>query len=405
MSSTRADLERLDREELIARADGAGVAKARILTRPELVDELLLRSSIDDAAKERTRGMFGRARDLLARLVERGLNKPQAAERIRAVGRPTGRPSAPAALPTLTLAEIYVAQGYRERALETLERVLAAEPEHAAARALHARLEDASFPVPVPKLPPEPEQDDVGEPAPSPPSPVATVSGPTSSPVLGVPVPAPEPSHMLDDSPLPPRYEVDECVGVAVDPRTIYVYWEIRSRTLAELRLPSDLPIAVQIVVVEAGWNGPNTWVRDYESLSILGELFVHDLPPGSVIRAAVGLRRGSEIIPIAHSAALETPPVGPLPLAGTKLVRWTPSGAVPVDAGDADGVASALTGTITRLRKDAASVWRRAQPIRVPSPARAESALGTVGAASEASELALLGSSGRLAREDLPRA
>src|SRR5579859_1809196 len=102
----RSELERLDRDALIARAEAAGVGRARILTRPELVDELVMRSATDDATKQTARGLFGRARDLLARLVERGLNKPDAAERIRAVSWPAWRSTAPAALPTLTLAEI-----------------------------------------------------------------------------------------------------------------------------------------------------------------------------------------------------------------------------------------------------------------------------------------------------------
>ena len=52
------------------------------------------------------------------------------------------------ALPTVTLAEIYAAQGHRDRAVDTLEGVLVREPEHAAARTLLAQLEDASYPVP-----------------------------------------------------------------------------------------------------------------------------------------------------------------------------------------------------------------------------------------------------------------
>src|SRR5580704_17766578 len=111
----RVELEKLDRDALIARAEAAGVTRARILTRPELVDELLLRSSTDEASKRRARGLFGVERDLLARVVERGLHLPDAAERIRTLGiAPPTRRCAPAALPTVTLAEIYAAQGHRE---------------------------------------------------------------------------------------------------------------------------------------------------------------------------------------------------------------------------------------------------------------------------------------------------
>ena len=118
----RAELERLDRDALIARAENAGVTRARILTRPELVDELLLRSARDDAHAPGARGLFGVARDLLARVVERGLHLPDAAERIRTLGLPPPpRRGAPAALPTVTLAEIYATQGHRDRAIETLD--------------------------------------------------------------------------------------------------------------------------------------------------------------------------------------------------------------------------------------------------------------------------------------------
>jgi uncharacterized protein DUF4912/tetratricopeptide repeat protein len=370
MSTTRAELEGLDREALIARADAAGVARARILTRPELVDELLLRSATDHVTKERARGLFGRARDLLARLVERGLNKPEAADRIRAVGRPLDRPSAPAALPTLTLAEIYVAQGYRARAMETLERVLSAEPEHAAAHALLARLRDASFPVAPPKMAPEGEEDDLHE--------TSVVGGappgspPAAGPPLPVPAPPAEPSYMLDDSPLPPRYDVDECVAIAVDPRTVYVYWEVREQTMEGLRARSaEAGLTIRVVAVEPSWNGPHTSVRDCAARSSLGELFVRDLPAGSVVRAAVGAGGGTGFVPIAHSAPLETPPSNAAPGVGTKLVCWTLGGALPVAARDGAFDAAGVAAVVTRMRKDSASQRRLVEPTpRAPSAA-----------------------------------
>jgi hypothetical protein len=41
----RIELERLDRDSLIARAEQQGVTRARILTRPELIDELLVKAT------------------------------------------------------------------------------------------------------------------------------------------------------------------------------------------------------------------------------------------------------------------------------------------------------------------------------------------------------------------------
>ena len=159
----RGELEDLDRESLVVRAQAAGIRRARILTRPELIDELLRLDPDADAAQlKKSRGFFGRARDLVARVVERGLHLPDAADRIRTIALGTGPSSSvprtePQAMPTVTLAEIYAAQGHKQRAVETLRRVLEREPDHAAARALLARLEDVAYVAPQPRLPAEPE--------------------------------------------------------------------------------------------------------------------------------------------------------------------------------------------------------------------------------------------------------
>jgi hypothetical protein len=340
----RVELEGLDRDALISRAEAAGVTRARILTRPELVDELLLRSATDQATKQRSRGFFGRARDLLASVVERGLNLPDAAERIRAVGGdlPLSRPRAPAALPTVTLAEIYAAQGHRERAIETLERVLAREPDHAAARALVAQLRDATYPVPLPRLPPEEEEENGIAPAASLSDQKAPPAGPT------------EPTHLLDDAPLPTRYDVDECVAIPVDPRTLYVYWEVRERTLDYIRAsrPGGT-IALRTVVIVPTWDGPRSSVRDHDVHATFGDYFAGDLPAGCVVRVAIGYRHGDTFVPIAHSPALDTPVGAPSPLVADILVRWTPQGSVRVLPGDGD--AASIERALQRVRRKSA--------------------------------------------------
>jgi hypothetical protein len=352
----RADLERLGRDDLVTRAETAGVTRARILTRPELVDELLLRSSVDHATKQRSRGFFGRARDLLASVIEQGLNLPDAAQKIRAIGAvPPAPPSAPAALPTVTLAEIYVAQGHRGRAVETLEGVLTMEPDHAAARALREQLRDDAFPVPSPRLPPEDEGD--GQPASGELDGVFAVSMPRPDRIRveTTPPPPSEPDHMLDDSPLPPRYDVDECVAIPVDPTTMYVYWEARDRTLDYVRAsrPGGT-IALRVVVVVPTWDGPRSDVRTHDVHAPLGEYFLRDLPAGSVVRVAIGYRVGDAFVAITHSPALETPPGGPSALVGEALVRWTPAGALRVSVGDPD--IGAIERALGRVRRDVAA-------------------------------------------------
>ncbi|HEY4014612.1 MAG TPA: DUF4912 domain-containing protein [Polyangiaceae bacterium] len=358
----RADLERLDRGVLIERAEAAGVTRARILTRPELIDELLIRDTPDEAARERVRGFFGKARDLVARVVERGLHLPDAADRIRTLGSmglPARRSSAPIALPTVTLAEIYAAQGHRERAVDTLESVLAREPDHAAARALLAQLEDADYPVPPPRMPPErdetaasawPVSDDA--------EPLGSMPSSHGARPSGASVPAAEPAHLLDDAPLPLRYDVDECVAIPVDPRTLYVYWEVRDKTIDYVRVTRPRgEITLRLVVIVPTWDGPRSSIVDHEAASLVGDHFARDLPAGCVVRAAIGWKHGDAFLPIAHSPALENPPGAPSPLVADVLVRWTPDGVVPVSAGDRDAVV--IERALGRIRQDDARVWR----------------------------------------------
>jgi uncharacterized protein DUF4912/tetratricopeptide repeat protein len=345
MAATRTELESLDRDALITRAEAAGVKRARILTRPELVDELLLRAAqAGDRETARVRGFFGRARDLLARVIELGLNLPDAAERVRGNAPPPPRRSVAPALPTVTLAEIYAAQGHRERAVETLKNVLEQEPEHAAARTLLAQLEDESYSAPSPPLPPEPDEE----------APPAALRSEASSPTRAEPArataPAPEPFGMLDDAPLPARYDVDECVAIPVDPRTLFIYWEVREATLGHLRRqrPEGV-LALRVLVITPTWEGPIVSARDHDVDAAVGDWFERELPAGCVVRAAIGWRVGGEWTPIAHSPALETPPDSPSPLLADVLVRWTPAGAFPVSRDDAD--AASIERALGRAR------------------------------------------------------
>lgn len=139
-SMQRHELERLSREELIAHAERLNVPRPRVLTQPELIDEIIARTARTDKERARSRGWLGKARDLLARVVEQGLHLPDAARAIRAPAA-AGRtwPTPPPPLPTVTLAEIYAAQGHLERAVAVLDEVIAREPDHKEARELRER--------------------------------------------------------------------------------------------------------------------------------------------------------------------------------------------------------------------------------------------------------------------------
>lgn len=133
-------LDQLSREELVARARELGARRPEVMTRVELRDEIVRLSEPDPAQRRRSRGWLGVARDLVASVVDAGLSMPGAAAAIRGDARPAEETTGPPPVPTLTLAEIYLAQGHVERALDVLEDVLVAEPEHAAALALRERI-------------------------------------------------------------------------------------------------------------------------------------------------------------------------------------------------------------------------------------------------------------------------
>lgn len=342
----RTDLEALDRDTLVAKAEAAGVVRPAVLTRPELVDELLVRTAVDAKAPElkKARGFFGVARDLLARVIERGLHLPDAAEVVRTRSNPppplrTGS----TAIPTVTLAEIYATQGHKARALDTLKRVLEDEPEHVVARTLLDRLEDAE--LPTPKLAPEPDDES---------APAADEEDETEKPDAAAAEPKAEPMGMLDDEPLPPKYDVDECVAIPVDPKTMFVYWEVRDETRA--RLERTRPggfIALRILVIEATWDGPKTTSREVEVHASVGDWFVRELPAGAVVRIGVGWQTAEAYVPVAHSPALEAQPSSPSPLLADGLVRWTERGAHRVGTRDPDA------GSIARALDRVQSIER----------------------------------------------
>jgi len=137
------DLERLSREQLILKARVLGVERPELMTRVEMRDEIVRRSEPDLAQQKRARGFLGVARDLVASVVEAGLNLPDAAALIRGDNR-ENHWKGPPPVATVTLAEIYASQGHLERALRMLDEVLAKEPDHDPARALRTRLATAT---------------------------------------------------------------------------------------------------------------------------------------------------------------------------------------------------------------------------------------------------------------------
>ncbi len=325
MEPTRSDLESLDRETLITKAEAAGVTRARVLTRPELVDEIIVRQNRDPETTRRMRGLLGIARDLLARLVERGLNLPDAADRLRSAPPPPVKRAGPA-VPTVTLAEIYATQGHTKKAIDTLEEVLAHEPDHLAAKGLLTKLKSSAA-IPNEEHDREDdEQDDVRV--------GYQVHDDASRSQIGA-----EPARMLDADPLPPKYDVDECVAIAVDPATLYVYWEVRDETLASLKArEADGALTLRVLVIVPTWDGPRSFTRDIRVDASLGEWFVRELPKDAIVRAAIGwLAPTGAFLSAAHSFTAQPAPRDRSPVLATRLARWSPDATHLVDPRSTD--------------------------------------------------------------------
>jgi hypothetical protein len=468
----RQELERMTQAELTGHAERLGIADPQAHTQAELIEEIVARTTpvagetgdTGEVAREKAPGLLGRARDLVARALERGLHLPGAA---RALGwRPQSVqwPAPPPPLPTLTLAEIYASQGHVDRAVAVLEEVLAREPGSADAMALRARLiqQPAERPelaglrgkgiagaTPSPEVarvagrpltagaPPkgsrEPRKqgaaagtrvsapgievsnmsdaseaadansgsvDSAGgeEPQSKAAAPTETrepertvpMDGATSAraePTAGesaggagdddrlqaaerignearqgverpaeaskseaataamfghdrgaqtesegdAKAPAREEAEdddlALDDTTLPERYEVDEIVAISVDPRTIYVYWEVRADSFA--RASSEHPdgaLAIRVASVITGWEGPRVETQDLRVDALYGDRFVREIQPGSTIRVSVGWKSALGFEPFAVGAEVTAPRITPVKETSVEVARWQPA-------------------------------------------------------------------------------
>jgi hypothetical protein len=136
MKRTGPSLSEIPRHELIAAALELGIERPEQLSIEELRDKIRAASEAE-AVPERV-SLFSVARNLIASVVERGLNLPDAARVIRDTVRSAPRHRPP--LPTVTLAQIYLAQGYTDRAIQTLLQVIEREPSNYTAAELYQRL-------------------------------------------------------------------------------------------------------------------------------------------------------------------------------------------------------------------------------------------------------------------------
>jgi hypothetical protein len=320
------ELDQLSRDELVVKARALGAKRPEVMTRVELRDEIVRLGESDPVARRHSRGWLGVARDLVASVVDSGLNMPGAAAAIRGEAKPEHDWQGPPPVATLTLAEIYVAQGHTDRALGVLEEVLSSEPDHAAAIALRERLagrqaarrepERAPSPVPAPAraeltpgpaapepTAPEPAAPDPTAPEPAAPEPTApepTAPEPTAPEPTAPEPTAPEPTvrggtdgfpdrpacaHVTSRGGVEALYELPESSGPAV----LRIVWFKPQRGAPE-RLEVDLP-------VEPGYH----------------RRLVEGPGAGVEVRAALGVLEGETFVPIAVAWVYEPAEHGPI--------------------------------------------------------------------------------------------
>jgi hypothetical protein len=317
------DLERLSREQLILKARVLGVERAELMTRVEMRDEIVRRSEPDLVAQKRARGFLGVARDLVASVVEAGLNLPDAAAIIRGEGAREGDWKGPPPVATVTLAEIYAAQGHLDRALRMLDEVLAKEPDHDAARSLRDRLAaGADLPKPpAPRRqrisfadPPDSAPEPVPVPAPDS-TPAAIHTAPAPEPVP-VPVPAPAPIHTAPaPEPVPVPVPVP-ALSVSLPPSPYLltlalsgqrqVYWEVPAHTWDALRSRAPHGRAVlRVLSFRTRAGKVERRAHDLSPDAEVGSAVLPGLNADAVVRAALGWESDGRFLPFVIASDL----------------------------------------------------------------------------------------------------
>jgi hypothetical protein len=356
---SRRELLGASREELVLRAESLGIADAASRGTEELVDAIVAAEE-RQRTERRGRGWFGRARDLLTSVIDRGLALPAEPSRTRPEGRSAGAPPPP--LPTVTLAEIYAAQGHLDRAIATLDEVLSRDPAHADASRLRERFVEQLRRT-RPASTPQPVEARLEADAPDAPS-ASTDAGAdvaaraaAADASISATAAALDDAQIVEDEEEPAlvpaddeaapslaertaralleveRFETDEVVAVAVDPTTVYLYWEVRPLSLAGARdRHPEGALVVRVLSVSPGAGSVTSEQRDLRVDALHGELFVRGLPPGTHVRVTVGYAHASGFDPFAVGVEVHTPRAHRAPVVAGRFARWSEGGGAPVE-------------------------------------------------------------------------
>ena len=197
------------------------------------------------------------------------------------------------------------------------------------------------------------------------------------------PPPAPSgPVGMLDDAPLPERYDTNEVVLMPVDPRTVFAYWEVRQSVYEELRGGREGTLVLRLLAVSASWTGPSIETRDVEIEQLVGDWFVRDLPVGAVLRGAIGFRGAHQFEPLSVAMDVTTPVDSVALVRGGEIAEFTPEGARTVHAFSSSSEHESVRQAVIRARARGrattrgesalvpGSSWGALSPAPLPPPA-----------------------------------
>ncbi|MSP24397.1 MAG: DUF4912 domain-containing protein [Myxococcales bacterium] len=400
------ELRSLTRPQLIDRATSLGVERAGVLTQAELLDEIVTRTT-PLSGRALVRGWLGKARDLVTQVVSKGLHLPSAARVLRALPLETRLAPPPPPLPTVTLAEIYAAQGHVAKAVTILDQVLVREPRHELAAQLRERLAaQLGGVIVVPPVPEEPVYEEESEELE-----VAAVAATTSVPAsedatvaamtATTSVPASEALDVAamtattsvpasEDTTVASQPWLDEVVVLATDPRTIYVYWELRPLRYARIlhERPSGR-LVLRVVTFSVHPEGPVRVANDVEIEGVTGDVFVGGLTPASALRTSIGWRTEADFTVLAAGAELDLPPYYFAASEAGERVDWrtlamAPSGASEARAADRPaGAKHRLEGYLSHVQNPLPVHWVELAPgLEPPRARRHDEQLGSARAA-----------------------
>ncbi len=264
----RRELETLSRQDLIEKALSLGVQHAEVLTRPELIDEIVSVSVADEHERRLARGLLGRARDLVARVVEKGLNMPDAASRLRTLAPPLSAwRRGPPPIASVSLAEVYARQGHGALALKVLDEVLEREPDHGYAQRLRNEVANAAASASA-------------RPPPTDPAPSRVASEP------------------LEPCAEPPQH--DRLV-VQTDGGSAVLLWSLRPSSFAHaLAQRPQGRLVLRLLHAEPGLEGPSVRAEDVPIDALAGQLQMGLSPSEVEIFAALGWRDGDAFLALA---------------------------------------------------------------------------------------------------------